>query len=69
MWGRPVRVCVVVQAQLVPLEISVLSARQSLANNLTCRYRGQICLHAEIQNEAVSLLSYLSLNFQNYTVE
>lgn len=68
MWGRPVRVCVVVQAQLVPSEISVLSARQSLAN-LTCRYRGQICLHAKIQNEAVSLLSYLSLNFQNYTVE
>lgn len=40
-----------------------------LADNLTCRYRVQICLHSENQNETVCLLSYLSLYFQDYTVE
>lgn len=40
-----------------------------LVNNLTCRYRSQICLHSEIQNEAISLLSYLSQYFQDYTLE
>lgn len=39
-----------------------------LANDLICSYRGQICLRSAIQNEPVSLLSYLSLYFQDYAV-